>query len=180
MTTDSRFIQEWVCNRLYWPTNPAATEAQVTFPRWWIDDKVLVGGSLQSPEDWKHLVDAVGIRSVLSVESERSDEHAVNAAAKQLRMPFEDNGAPISPGIVRRVIEFARESLPLGPMYVHCQGGGSRSPAIAYAILRALMGLSQEEALGRIRRVKTEYHTGAWQHAAYLSSVETVLATELQ
>ena len=84
-----------------------------------------------------------------------------------LREPVQD-GKPFPPGVLDRVVAFVDEALRRGhPVLVQCAAGRSRSASAAYAILRALYGLSDAEAL---RRVETVHMGFRWPRRATLES----------
>jgi protein-tyrosine phosphatase len=68
-----------------------------------------------------------------------------------LRWPFDD-GTPIPVGLLTAataVVCGAREAQ--HSTLIHCAAGLSRSPSVAYAILRRLDGLSHAQALARVQ-----------------------------
>lgn len=162
----NQFIAEQYSNSLYLghPTS-----------RWWADDRILVGGSLIDELDWKHIKSQFGIRAVLSVESEHSDI-GKGIDEPYLYQPVPDDGLPKPVEWWITCISFAYGVLrdPARKVYVHCQMGGSRSPAMAYAILRVCMHMTKEGALARIRRVLADYG-GPPGHQAYMRSAEDAI-----
>jgi CheY-like chemotaxis protein len=148
--------------------------------RWWADPKILVGGSILNQSDWLHLQNTYNIQSVINVESEHSDfGKGIKNLCEQL---VPDNGAPFSKEAVLNVVNFAKNALQHGNIYVHCQMGSSRSPAFAYAILRYCFNMSKEDALGRIASKRPDakkygYHP---YHQSYLNSVEAALNADKQ
>lgn len=145
-----------------------------TCKRWWAGPDLLVGGSICDAADMQHLRDNFKIDAVLSVESERSDL-GKGIGPYGVWLPFPDDGTPPEKVLVRNAIAFGGSVLmQKRKLYVHCQMGGSRSPAIAYAILRAI-GFTSEQTLAAIRVVKPEYGEHAY-HKAYLGVVEAVMA----
>lgn len=172
-------MAEIYTNRLYTyePTHPVQ--------RWWVTPNLMIGGSICDNADWLHLSKDFGIRSVLNVETEHSDEGKGIPNLSECRVP--DDGSPFPFGLVRHAVSFARLMIGLGPIYVHCQMGGSRSPAFGYAILRWVHGMSADAALTAIRTGKDwslkakdgklvggagEIYGGHHYHQTYLSSVE--------
>jgi protein-tyrosine phosphatase len=169
---------ERVVNRVYWPTNPVCTEEQVTYTRYWVHGQILVGGTIQDVKDWEHLRDDYGCQFTLSVESERDDVNRLGAMpTKHIWDPFEDRGV-LEESTLNRVIYWSLEPLRSGmSIYVHCQMGGSRSPSIAYALLRGIFGKSKDEALAAIRVSRPDFGAnGSPIVPAYLASVEAYLA----
>ncbi len=151
--------------------------------RYWLPGGffIMVGGSLLGPEDWEHLQADYGITHVLNVETEHDDAGKLPADRLcQVRVP--DDGTPFRPEAVLAACLFVAEKVANAPMgqdpkfYVHCQMGGSRSPAFAYALMRGVFELSPEEALGAVRAThKSDYGNHDF-HKSYLSSVESALA----
>ena len=175
-------LAEVYVNRAYSydPTHPVQ--------RWWVNDDIMVGGSICDAGDWQHLFKDFGIRSVLNVETEHSDVGKGIQLLSECQVP--DDGSPFPSGLVRHAVSFAQMNVGLGPIYVHCQMGGSRSPAFAYAILRWVHRMDPAGALFTVRAGKDwslkaqngkliggaglvygEHPT----HRAYLASVENAL-----
>lgn len=140
--------------------------------RWWIDPRILVGGSIIDAADFEQLREASGISHVLSVESERSDWGKV-PFERLCYLPTADDGAPQPPKILQDAALFGEKVLaqPRCKLYVHCQMGASRSPTYAYAVLRKAYGVSREEFLKRVRLVMPEWGKHPW-HPVYMTSVE--------
>jgi hypothetical protein len=175
-------LAEVYVNRLY------AHDPAHPVQRWWVTPDILVGGSICDLTDWCHIRDHFGIRSVINVETEHSD---VGKGVECLcECPVPDDGTPFPKDVVRHVVSFAKIRIGIGPIYVHCQMGGSRSPAFAYAILRWVKGMSPEEALktvvdgkdwnmkvqdGRLIGGSGAPYGGHWYHKAFLQSVEDAL-----
>lgn len=145
--------------------------------RWWAHPWILVGGSINDAADYQHIVDAFGVRGVISVESEHTDDVPTD---RLWYTPFPDNGIDPGPDVWHRVIQGAKAAFEIDrsgnptPIYVHCQMGGSRSPAAAYVIMRSLLLMSHDGALAAIRRTRPNY--GAHQfHQTYLNSARRAL-----
>jgi hypothetical protein len=145
--------------------------------RWTCAPDVSVGGSILGPEDWKHLRDDLGMGAVVNVETEHDDEGKGIEHLLQCRVP--DDGSPFPLDYVRQVVSFAKVHLSAGrKVHVHCQGGGSRSPAFAYAMLRWCHKLSPVGALEAIRGGKGDVLKAYGMHPyhiSYISSVEGAL-----
>jgi len=138
--------------------------------RWWADPRILVGGSITSSTDWKHLQRAFGIEAVLSVESERDDDDKVTGP--YLYVPVLDDGLPKPLEWWKACLEFAKENLDEGKkLYIHGQTGGSRSVAVAYGVLRFVYGFNREEAIEKIVRCLPRYGTHP-AHVNYMMSAE--------
>lgn len=137
--------------------------------RWWAGPRLLVGGSIVSFADAIHL-GSFGVKAVISVESERDDEG--RNPYPHIYKPTPDDGTPPPVEWWREILAFARLYAG-GVIYVHCQMGGSRSPAVAYAILRD-RGASPDEALGVLREFKPTYGEHHY-HKSYLAAAEAAL-----
>jgi protein-tyrosine phosphatase len=149
---------------------------------------VIVGGSIIDNADWLHLRDDYNVRSVLNVETEHTDEGKGIPVLSECRVP--DDGTPFPFGLVRHAVSFAHVNVGHGPIYVHCQQGGSRSPAFAYAVLRWVFGMSKQDALQAVRTGKDDWSQVAnystpgpvssyghhSYHRSYIDSVDSALA----
>jgi hypothetical protein len=148
--------------------------------RYWVGNfPIMVGGSLLGPADWEHLRDDFGITDVINVETEHDDSGKLPSAnLLQARVP--DDMSPFSEKLVLTVCLFGLNKLQAGgKVYVHCQMGGSRSPAFAYALLRAVYSMNREQALAVIRSCPGREGYGApghTHHTPYLASVDAALA----
>ena len=145
--------------------------------RYWVTPDVLVGGSVVDEADWRHLEKDFGIRSVLNVESEHSDEG--KGIARLSECPVQDDGSPIPRGVVRQAVSFANLAAGFGPVYLHCQMGDSRSPAFAYAILRWVHEMTPQQAFDAVRAARDwapglPYGDHHYQ-VAYIASVDQAL-----
>jgi CheY-like chemotaxis protein len=152
---------------------------QPTASRYWVRKGLMVGGSICDANDWEHLKTAYGIEAVINVETEHSDIGRGFHVENLLESTTQDDGTPFSAENILNVISFA-ESNKEKITYLHCQMGGSRSPAFAYAILRHVDKLSPEDALSKINEVlpgaKHGKPFGSHQyHISYLNSIENVL-----
>ena len=114
--------------------------------RYWVTPDVLVGGSIVDRADWEHLQRDFNVQSVLN---EHSDEDKGIVRLSECRVP--DDGTPFPQGLVRQAVSFAKLAAGFGPIYVHCQMGGSRGPAFAYAVLRWVHGLTPQQAFDAVR-----------------------------
>jgi hypothetical protein len=159
-------LEEYVCNSYYGHRTV----------RWTVHPLVIIGGLINGPEDAKHLQDKLGVRSVINVATDDTDEGKGIKLLSELRV--HDDGAPLPPEMVRHACAFAKMFVGFGPVYVHCALGNSRSPAFAYAILRWVFQKSREEALRAIREGKpgiTEQYGDGWVQRNYITSVESAL-----
>lgn len=144
--------------------------------RYWVHDRVLVGGNITSPADAAHLKDDLGVTHVLSFESEYDEDHWPRTEpSTAARFPFADNGTSIDDraDLVAAATFAARVLVdPNNVLYCHCQLGGSRGPTAGYLALR-LLDHSPEEAMAAIRETRgPDWHP----HAAYIESIEKMLA----
>lgn len=160
-------IAEFYINKLY---------LGHTASRYWLADNLLVGGSIVDAADWEHLRTDFGISAVINLESEHSD--IGKGIDTLLELPTPDDGQKKDPKLFQSAIAFGQCILnePGPKLYVHCQQGGSRSPAFAYAILRGVHGLTKEAALSCIRACHPEYGNHP-VHQAYLDSAEEALSS---
>lgn len=143
--------------------------------RWWVDEQILVGGSVNDAVDWAHIRDDFGIGAVLSLEIER-DDAGKGLDVPYLRLGMPDDGGPKPVEYWVAGVAFACGALRDGRrIYVHCALGNSRSPSMAYAILRCAFKLSTAEALARFQRSRPEWGTHPVQ-ATYIASAEASLA----
>jgi protein-tyrosine phosphatase len=159
-------LEEYVCNSYYGHRTV----------RWQVHPLIVIGGLINGPDDARHLQDNLGIRSVINVATDDTDEGKGIKLLSELRVP--DDGTPLPPEMVRHAVAFAKMFVGFGPVYVHCALGNSRSPAFAYAILRWVFQQSRDEALRAIREGKpgiTEQYGQNWVQANYLTSVESAL-----
>jgi protein-tyrosine phosphatase len=92
-----------------------------------------------------------------------------------LYLPQEDDGSPRVAAQVRCGLDYYAEvKAAKGVLYVHCQWGLGRAPAMCYALLRA-NGQREQEALDTVnacRRVAAKYNPH-WQR--YIPSIESAL-----
>jgi hypothetical protein len=149
--------------------------------RWTCHDNIIIGGRINDADDWFHLRDALAIASVINMDNDSDDSG--KGIPMLCQVPFIDNGSHISEDLIRNAVSFAQLHFNRGRIYVHCALGNSRSPSIAYAILRFVYRYSVEDALSAIRLGKGsllsnaiggEYGTRE-QQQNYLVSVEKAL-----
>lgn len=147
-----------------------------THYRFWAHRKILVGGSINDATDYELLKGRFGITAVLSVESERRDDGKV-PSAESYHVQFPDVGFPPTFQQWELIIMSARQAFASADakLYVHCQAGGSRSPSVAYAIMRSCFGFSPTDALSEIRDFKTTFGDHAF-HRTYMDSFECCVA----
>ncbi len=139
--------------------------------RYWVHDRILVGGSIMNPDDGEELR-RIGITHVLSAEDQQDD------AGKwpdeyRARHAFVDDGADVDLDLVHKMIGYAKAALVVegSTLYVHCKMGGSRGPTLGYLALRTAFEFSPARAMDAIR-----IHRGAWTpHLRYIHSVERAI-----
>lgn len=143
--------------------------------RWWIDPRILIGGSIHSPMDFEHLRSTYGITHVLSVESERSDWGKV-LLERLCYLPTADDGSAQHPLMLQKAAEFGAEVLEINnnKLLIHCQQGASRSPTYGYAVLRKVYGIDRDEYLRRVRHIMPEWGKHPF-HPVYMNSVEDAI-----
>lgn len=144
--------------------------------RFWVHPQIMIGGNLNGPEDWAHLRDKYGIRAVVNLDH-RSEAWMGMPALSEC--PVEDNGQGFSRHHVRQAVSFAWLWTGIGPIYVHCHIGVSRSPAFAYGMLRWIYGMSEDAALTAINMGEGEFGA-SWEtvpkHVTYMKSVDRALS----
>lgn len=157
-----------------------------TCHRYWIPGGffVMVGGSVLGPEDWAHLQSEYGITHVINAETEHDDAGKI-PVDRLCQVQIPDDGSPFPAEKVLAACLFVAERVVNAPpgqdprFYVHCQMGGSRSPAFAYALMRGVFDLSAEESLSAIRAThKSDYGDHPF-HKSYLGSIESALSPVL-
>jgi glycosyltransferase involved in cell wall biosynthesis len=136
-------ILEAYKNKLYGP-NPDCDLNRWCIPAY----PLLVGGSVLDAQDWAHLEKDFGITFCINVEMEHSDVGKM-PPDKLCEALIHDDGRPIDAANLEKAVDAAKAALERasGRLYVHCQMGGSRSPAFAYAILRACFSLDAASAI---------------------------------
>lgn len=148
-----------------------------TANRWWATNNILVGGSILNSEDWQHLKKEYGIDAVVNAETEHDD---INKGIDNLlQVRVHDNGGPFPNSYIHQLVHFVKRIGKDKTFYVHCQMGGSRSPAFVYAILRGCYDMTSEQALAKINEGKPgPNHWGHHQyHQNYIKTVEEGLAS---
>lgn len=154
-----------------------------TCHRYWVTGyPLMIGGSLLGPDDWKHLQDDFGLDICVSAETEHDDVGKL-PAWDLIQVAHPDTGGPIPANLILSACLFVAARLVLDPgvkAYVHCQMGGSRSPAYAYALLRGVWRVGASEALAVVSSSmqvgKGRPYGGHEFHQTYLRSIEEALA----
>lgn len=89
-------------------------------------------------------------------------------------LPQEDDGTPRSVQQIHQAIaHFDCVLRRRGTLYIHCQWGLGRAPAMCYAIMRA-MGISREDAAPLINRRRPRCAKWSWEQ--YIPSIEQALS----
>jgi len=148
--------------------------------RYFVHDRVLVGGSILDGEDAESLRES-GVTHVLSAEFER-DDTGKWPEDKRARHAWNDDGGSIPEETIRGCVRFIKAVLsePGTMLYAHCQMGGSRGPMLGYLALRSFFGFPPEEAMYAIRAPwmgDNKQRNLAWYpHQRYIDSIELVLS----
>lgn len=157
-------------NTLYDPSDLGSAQ------RFWCgpatSHSIMVGGSILSQADCAHLQQDFGIEAILSVESERPDWGRADPRLPQIHIPMPDDGQPKPIEWWAAGIAFG---IPVRKLYVHCQMGHSRSPAMAYALLRVVHKQTTSQALANIRLGHPSFGNHP-AHQAYIRSAETAIS----
>jgi hypothetical protein len=138
-------------------TLPAAHPGDViggVLRRFFVDWRLLVGGSILGPVDGMHLRRELRVTHVLSVERDRDDEHGGFAASCRGRavLPRLDKlRVDLAPAL-HACLDFARWTLAEtdAVLYVHDRLGEGDACAVSYAVLRACCDVSPGHAQARI------------------------------
>jgi hypothetical protein len=124
----------------------------------------LYNGSAPEGEAGFHTLQALGIRTIISVDGARPDvATARRLGLRYVHLPFGYDGCPTPRAL--EIIRAARD-LP-GPIYLHCHHGKHRSPAAAALVHIALDGASNAEATTLMRHAGTDpAYAGLYRDAA--------------
>lgn len=113
----------------------------------------LLMGRLLEPGEARRLVDS-GVTAVLDLASEFSESEPLRSVS-YFNLPVLDLTAPTAQQL-RRAVEFIRESIRQGAVYVHCKIGYSRTAAVVGAYLMAAgYAADAEEAMARLRKARS-------------------------
>jgi len=152
-----------------------------TAQRYWVHDRILVGGSIIDVEDADKLRQ-LGITHVLSAEHER-DDAGKWPDDRRARFEWPDDGADIPEATLHKVMQYASDVLSQQDaiLYAHCQMGGSRGPTLGYIALRWALKMSPGEAMRAILAGwagDNQKPNASWTpHLRYIRSVERAIAT---
>lgn len=136
--------------------------------RFWLHDRVMVGGSILDWRDGEHLRHDYKITDVVSFESERVDHGKGWPHARVCWCPFVDVGHEIHPALLAQALDFSAEALrdPEAVLYAHCQMAGGRGPSLGYLICTGVFGEDKHAVIGRI------IAAGGNPHPRYLESID--------
>ena len=113
----------------------------------------LLMGRVLRPGEARRLVDG-GVTAVLDLASEFSEAEQLRRVS-YFNLPVLDLTAPTASQL-RRAVEFIRESVRQGAVYVHCKIGYSRTAAVVGAYLMAAgHAATAEEAMARMRQARS-------------------------
>jgi protein-tyrosine phosphatase len=123
----------------------------------WVHRRVALGSAPWSERDVASLR-AAGVTHVLNVSSTSLAYLYRGTPIQEYYVPTEDDRRPKPPEWFWKGIAAARTALGLsdGKLLVHCAAGVHRSPAMAYAVLRAVLGVGPSDAWGCIRRARPQ------------------------
>jgi len=144
---------------LFWRLADQAVRKATGQPLWRVSQvrpQLYLGGQ-HSPKGWPAM-QARGIKAVVNLREAYKDDAARGIApAAYLHLPTADNTPPSLDDLARGV-QFIAQQLQQGQaVYVHCGVGVGRAPSQVAAYLIST-GLSADEALAEIRRVRPFIH----------------------
>lgn len=126
--------------------NTINTRGPMECVRFWAADWLLVGGSIIDDADWRHLAKDFGIREVFSFETEHDHDERIMRTDRDTywtlhHIPFPDDGKSVPLDVLETVWGAVNRLGQVGlNVYVHCQQGRFRSPAMAWMIIKLLEG----------------------------------------
>ena len=128
-----------------------------------IDQQLHLGGQHYA-RGWSKMRD-YGISAIVNMRGERCDLAHGIGGLRHLRLPTVDNTPP-SLDDLQRGVDFVRAEIQRGgKVYIHCAVGCGRAPTMTAAYLVST-GLSADEALRRIKRVRPFVRLTRGQRAA--------------
>ena len=145
--------------------------------RFWLHDRILVGGAILNADDGRHLRMDHGVTHVLSAESERHDRGKGFADERLCRIPFVDNGVNgPTEAQVHEALSFAAAVMakPEHVLYTHCQLGGSRGPSMGYLVCVGVLGLDADDVVNRLASVHV---AGERLHPPYRAAIDAGIAS---
>lgn len=144
------------------------------WPRWRMEGtEIVVGDNVTSAADWQHLRKDFNLAVCLNVDGGHSDAAHVSLG-DLYEVQALDDGAGLSSLHLDRAREAYEDARRRGSgIYVHCHLGRSRSPAFAYALLRAVGGMSALQAKELLDESTPHGPYGEkWGHLAYLMAAD--------
>ncbi len=150
--------------------------------RYTVHPEVMVGGEVNGNQDCYQLQRKYNVYGFLNVSgsTDRYWRGTGDDGLEICEVPLLDDGNGFDRDAVREAVSFAMHCRGEGVLYVHCHIGVSRSPAIAYGVLRWVYGMSRTDALlaldGSGGEFGHSYEHYAPKHAVYLASVDRALA----
>lgn len=115
-----------------------------------ITPQLHVGGQYKR-RGWRRLK-ARGVTAVVNMRIEFDDYKAGIAPPAYMHLPTVDDHAP-SLAQLRQGVEFIKENMAAGGVYIHCKSGVGRAATMAVAYL-VDTGLSPDEAWAAVRRIR--------------------------
>lgn len=117
-----------------------------------IEPQLFVGGQFSAAQ-WP-LIQALGVRAVLSLQRERVDDFAGAPPEQALRLAVTDFSAP-SLAQLGEGAAFVAACRAAGlPVLIHCRAGVGRAPLLAAAYLMQTQGLSHGQAIALLRAAR--------------------------
>jgi hypothetical protein len=142
--------------------------------RFWVHEKVLVGGTILDAADGEHLKKTYEITDTLSFEHEHTDWNKGFEPANMCWTPFIDHGQEPHPELLDQALAFAFQVLRRdGTLYAHCQLGGSRGPTAGYLVCVGILGMRREDVLSVLKRA---HRGGSEPHGPYLQACDEAIA----
>jgi len=135
-----------------------------------ITPNLAVGGMIHETE--VSALRSLGITHIINVNWPDRPEHPVVVQSfAHLGLAMLDDAQPKPAWWFQAGIDFASHLGPTDTLLVHCSAGINRSPAMAYAILRAR---GHDDAEQRIRAARNQ--TGGGTFAVYCASADVLFA----
>jgi protein-tyrosine phosphatase len=122
----------------------------------WPHRRIALGSAVWLPEHVESLR-RVGITHVLDCQHSGAGEAFFRGSSiVHFHCPTEDDGQPKAWEWFLRGVQFARQVLgdPSAKLLVHCAAGVNRSPAMTYAVMRAVLGMPAGKAWKAIERAR--------------------------
>jgi hypothetical protein len=121
----------------------------------WVQLRIALGSGVWSRADAQYVADA-GITHVIDCTNAPDERPYRGLGVQHFSCPTEDDGKAKPREWFERGIAIARTALadPDARLLVHCAAGINRGPSMCFAILRAVVGLSRDDAHAAIKRVR--------------------------